>query len=100
MRRMFRARVLIRSRVRRRASTVALARIQPPRMGRQMERYPNSMAIEDERFLQVGPPDLTKLYRPYRMNMSKRWTREHRVLFKELDFASKLEENWCKIEFS
>jgi hypothetical protein len=60
-----------------------------------------SMArIEDERFLQVGPPDLTKLYRPYSMNMSKRWTREHRVLFKELDFASKLEENWCKIEFS
>jgi len=49
-----------------------------------------SMArIEDERFLQEGPPALTKLYRPYSMNQSKRWTHEDRLLFKNLDWESK-----------
>jgi ergosteryl-3beta-O-L-aspartate synthase len=48
-----------------------------------------SMArIEDERFLQEGPPSLTKLYRPYSMNQSKRWTHEDRLLFKNLDWES------------
>ena len=46
-----------------------------------------SMArIEDERFLKEGPPALTKLYKPYSMNMSKKWDQEKRQLFKELDF--------------
>lgn len=49
-----------------------------------------SMAkIDDETFLKEGPPNLTKLYRPYSMNMSKKWNHENRILFKELDFASK-----------
>lgn len=48
-----------------------------------------SMArIEDEKFLTEGPPELTKLYRPYSMNMSKRWNHENRVLFKDLDLTS------------
>ncbi len=48
-----------------------------------------SMArIEDERFLKEGPPSLTKLYRPYSMNQSKRWTHEDRLLFKNLDWES------------
>jgi hypothetical protein len=46
--------------------------------------------IESETFLKEGPPNLTKLYRPYSMNMSKNWNHEHRSLFKEIDFASKL----------
>lgn len=45
--------------------------------------------IESENFMKEGPPDLTKLYRPYSMNMSKNWNHEHRMLFKEIDFASK-----------
>jgi aspartyl-tRNA synthetase len=49
-----------------------------------------SMAkIEDERFLKEGPPQLTKLYRPYSMNQSKRWTHEDRLLFKNIDWESK-----------
>jgi aspartyl-tRNA synthetase len=49
-----------------------------------------SMArIEDEQFLREGPPALTKLYKPFSMNMSKRWDQEKRILFKELDFKSK-----------
>lgn len=48
-----------------------------------------SMArIEDERFLKEGPPMLTKLYRPFSMNQSKRWTHEDRLLFKDLDWES------------
>lgn len=44
-----------------------------------------SMArIEDERFLQEGPPELTKLYRPYSMIMSKRWNSDDRLLFKNI----------------
>lgn len=43
--------------------------------------------IESENFMREGPPDLTKLYRPYSMNMSKNWNHEHRILFKEIDFA-------------
>ncbi|KAL2075134.1 hypothetical protein VTL71DRAFT_76 [Oculimacula yallundae] len=42
--------------------------------------------IEDEKFLEEGPPDMTKLYRPFSMNMSKNWNHENRVLFKNLDF--------------
>lgn len=56
-----------------------------------------SMArIEDERFLQEGPPMLTKLYRPYSMNQSKRWTHEDRVQFKNVDFESRyrLPDHW------
>jgi hypothetical protein len=45
--------------------------------------------IEDEKYLLDAPPELTKLYRPYSMNMSKRWNHENRILFKEIDFASK-----------
>jgi hypothetical protein len=46
-----------------------------------------SMAkIEDERFIQEGPPELTKLYRPYSMNMSKRWNAEDRLLFKNINW--------------
>lgn len=44
--------------------------------------------IEDEKFIKEGPPELTKLYKPYSMNMSKRWDQEKRLLFKELDFKS------------
>ncbi|KAG9230888.1 hypothetical protein BJ875DRAFT_138187 [Amylocarpus encephaloides] len=47
-----------------------------------------SMArIADEKFLEEGPPMLTKLYRPYSMNMSKRWNHENRILFKDMDFG-------------
>jgi aspartyl-tRNA synthetase len=42
--------------------------------------------IEDERFLQEGPPALTKLYRPYSMNMSKRWNTDDRILFKNVNW--------------
>lgn len=44
--------------------------------------------IESETFMRTGPPDLTKLYRPYSMNMSKNWNHENRVQFKDIDFAS------------
>jgi len=54
-----------------------------------------SMAkIEDERFLKEGPPQLTKLYRPYSMNQSKRWTHEDRLLFKNIDWESKCLSSW------
>lgn len=46
--------------------------------------------MNDERFLAEGPPELTKLYKPLSMNMSKRWDHEARVRFADLDFASKL----------
>jgi aspartyl-tRNA synthetase len=48
--------------------------------------------IESENFIREGPPELTKLYRPYSMNMSKNWNHEHRILFKEIDFASKFSQ--------
>lgn len=49
-----------------------------------------SMArIEDERFLQEGPPQLTKLYRPYSMIMSKRWNSDDRLLFKNIKWEGK-----------
>lgn len=44
--------------------------------------------IEDEKFLEEGPADMTRLYKPFSMNMSKRWNHENRVLFKNLDFES------------
>jgi aspartyl-tRNA synthetase len=44
--------------------------------------------IESENFLKEGPEDITKLYRPFSMNMSKYRNHEKRTLFKELDFAS------------
>lgn len=43
--------------------------------------------IESEAFMRDAPPELTKLYKPFSMNMSKRWNHENRVLFKDLDFA-------------
>lgn len=52
-------------------------------------RKRESMArIEDEKFLEEGPEDMTKLYRPFSMNQSKRRPNENRALFKDLDFAS------------
>jgi hypothetical protein len=42
--------------------------------------------IEDEKFLREGPPQLTKLYKPFSMNMSKTRGTQDRVLFKEIDF--------------
>ncbi|KAG4429325.1 hypothetical protein IFR05_015193, partial [Cadophora sp. M221] len=42
--------------------------------------------IEDEKFLEEGPADMTRLYKPFSMNMSKNWNHENRVLFKNLDF--------------
>jgi hypothetical protein len=45
--------------------------------------------IKDGKFIQEGPPELTKLYRPYSMNMSKTWSHENRILFKDIDFESK-----------
>ena len=44
--------------------------------------------IESEAFMRDAPPELTKLYKPYSMNMSKRWNHEKRALFKDLDFES------------
>ena len=44
--------------------------------------------IEDEKFLEEGPPDMTRLYKPFSMNMSKNWNHENRILFKNLDFES------------
>lgn len=54
--------------------------------------------IEDERFLREGPPSLTKLYKPYSMNMSKRWDQEKRLLFKELDWKSMFTPGNCRIK--
>jgi len=42
--------------------------------------------IESANFLEHGPEELTRLYRPFSMNQSKRRTGENRVLFKELNF--------------
>ena len=50
--------------------------------------------IESENFMREGPPDLTKLYRPYSMNMSKNRNHERRILFKEIDFQSKPASSW------
>jgi ergosteryl-3beta-O-L-aspartate synthase len=44
--------------------------------------------IESDNFMKEGPQDVTNLYRPFSMNMSKRWNHENRQLFKDLDFAS------------
>jgi len=49
--------------------------------------------IESANFLKTGPEDLTKLYKPYSMNMSKERNWEHRLLFKEIDFASRCPAN-------
>lgn len=70
--------------------------IDKARMKAENKKRQSMARIEDEKFLEEGPPDLTKLYRPYSMNMSKRWNKEHRVLFKEMDFQSKssIRENW------
>lgn len=43
--------------------------------------------IESAAFMETGPEEMTKLYRPFSMNQSKRRTHETRVLFKELNFA-------------
>lgn len=45
--------------------------------------------IQSEVFMKEGPADLTNLYRPYSMNMSKSWNHENRVLFKDINFARK-----------
>jgi hypothetical protein len=44
--------------------------------------------IESEAFMRDAPEELTKLYRPYSMNMSKKWNHEKRLLFKDMDFQS------------
>lgn len=46
--------------------------------------------IESAAFMESGPEEMTKLYRPFSMNQSKRRTHETRVLFKELNFAGML----------
>ncbi|KAH8600086.1 hypothetical protein B0O99DRAFT_348440 [Bisporella sp. PMI_857] len=43
--------------------------------------------IESKAFQETGPTEMTKLYKPYSMNMSRNWKHEQRVLFKELNFA-------------
>lgn len=43
--------------------------------------------IESERFMQEGPEELTKLYRPLSMNQSKKWDNQKRLLFKDVSFA-------------
>ncbi|KAG9245512.1 aspartyl-tRNA synthetase-like protein [Calycina marina] len=43
--------------------------------------------IESANFLRTGPEDLTKLYKPYSMNMSRTREYDHRILFKDIDFA-------------
>lgn len=45
--------------------------------------------IASENFMREGPEEVTSLYRPFSMNMSKRWNHENRQLFKELDFEKK-----------
>ena len=42
--------------------------------------------IESAAFMETGPEEMTKLYRPFSMNQSKRWNHEHRILFKELNW--------------
>jgi len=42
--------------------------------------------IESVAYMENGPEELTKLYRPFSMNQSKRRTGEPRLLFKELNF--------------
>lgn len=42
--------------------------------------------MEEERFLEEGPENMTRLYKPFSMNMSKHRDNQARVLFKELDF--------------
>lgn len=44
--------------------------------------------IASENFMRDGPEEITSLYRPFSMNMSKRWNHENRQLFKEFDFES------------
>lgn len=44
--------------------------------------------LASDNFMKEGPEEITNLYRPFSMNMSKRWNHEHRQLFKELDFES------------
>jgi hypothetical protein len=44
--------------------------------------------IASDNFMREGPEEITSLYRPFSMNMSKRWNHENRQLFKELDFES------------
>jgi hypothetical protein len=43
---------------------------------------------ESEAYMRDAPPELTRLYKPYSMNMSKRWNHENRIRFKDLDFES------------
>ncbi|KAL3423405.1 aspartyl-tRNA synthetase [Phlyctema vagabunda] len=44
--------------------------------------------IESERFMQEGPEELTRLYKPLSMNQSKKWGHENRVQFREINFAA------------
>lgn len=43
--------------------------------------------IESAVFMEEGPEEMTKLYRPFSMNQSKRRTHENRILLKQLNFA-------------
>ena len=54
----------------------------------EMRKRETLARIEDEKFLEEGPPDMTRLYKPFSMNMSKNWNHENRILFKNLDFES------------
>lgn len=42
--------------------------------------------IESAQFLENGPEEMTKLYKPLSMNQSKRRTHENRILFRQLNF--------------
>ncbi|KAH8805694.1 aspartyl-tRNA synthetase-like protein [Xylogone sp. PMI_703] len=45
--------------------------------------------MQEEKFLEEGPEHMTKLFKPYSMNMSKyRGENQDRVLFKEINFAA------------
>jgi hypothetical protein len=55
----------------------------------EMKRHESMARAEDEKFTEGGPSELTKLYRHYSMNMSKRWRHENRILFKDIDYKGK-----------
>jgi hypothetical protein len=55
----------------------------------EMKKRGTMTLVEDEKFIQECPPELSELCRPYSMNMSKKLSHENRILFKDIDFESK-----------
>jgi hypothetical protein len=45
--------------------------------------------IESKAFLENGPEEMTKLYRPFSMNQSKQRTHENRLRFPDINWAGK-----------